>query len=333
MAKYLKIADFIKEGISQESYSDGFIPSEGSLCKDFGVSRITVRKALKLLEDQQFLASIPGKGWKIADKNDFPEKPHVKNIACICFSELPAYGIALNALRENAEKAGYQASMLFIDNSGIKRIKEELTPDNYCGIICIGQIASSSHTELAKSGLPVVCVGYHHPDAPDCVCVDNYAGGWLAARHLISFGHKNFLIINDLPDKYSEFKKRENGFIAALESNCRAETCTLSNLSNALSANSPSAIFITTDTYVLPVLETLKEKKIKIPMDLSVVGYDNFVNNPAPPEIAFDSFEQPWDIIGKASFERILEKLNNPDDYRKIEFRPTLIKRGSVVKI
>lgn len=333
MPKYLKIVKQIQDGIISGNYPDGFIPSEGTLCKDFDVSRITVRKALKLLEEKRFLISVPGKGWKIAKRSDYSEKQHVKNIACVCCSELPAYGIALNSLRESAEKTGYQLSMLFIDNSGIERIRGELSAEKSCGIICIGALASGFHQELGESGLPVVCVGYHHPDALDCICVDDYAGGWMAAKYLLSFGHKRFVIVNNNLETHSEFKKREEGFTTAMGSDCSFEVCALSGFSKALNSTSPSAVFMATDFYVSAILDAFEKNKIKVPQDISLVGYDNFVNNPAPPEIPIDSLEQPWGDIGKASFARLLEKIDSPGDCRKIQFRPTLVKKGSVVKI
>jgi DNA-binding LacI/PurR family transcriptional regulator len=330
MPKYQKIAEEIQKGIKSEAYPEGFIPSEGNLCKNFGVSRITVRKALKVLDEQGVLESVPGKGWKISEKNNLHAKKHVKNVACVCCSQLPAYGIALNSLRENAEKAGYQASMLFINNSGIKHFKHELSEDKYCGIICIGQLASDFHEELEKSGLPVICVGYHQPGAHDIISVDDYTGGWMAAQHLLSSGHKRFIIINNKQEAHSEFKIRENGFVSALNKDCEFISCDTPDFNGMFKSFSPDAIFITTDLHASIILTTLEKNKINIPKDISITGYDNFVNNTAPPDIPIDSLEQPWSEIGKCAFERLIEKLNDPGENKRILIRPTLIKKGSV---
>lgn len=60
---YLTIVEDIKQKInsSQLKPSDA-VPSESALCKEYGASRMTVRKGLAILANQGFIHSIPGKG-------------------------------------------------------------------------------------------------------------------------------------------------------------------------------------------------------------------------------------------------------------------------------
>ncbi len=60
---YLQIKENIEEGIHSGKYPIGSrLPSENDLCKMFNVSRITIRKALNILENNGMIYSIHGKG-------------------------------------------------------------------------------------------------------------------------------------------------------------------------------------------------------------------------------------------------------------------------------
>lgn len=60
---YIQMANQLSEAIYQGDYKSGDkLPSENSLCGQFGVSRITVRQALNLLVQQDLAFSVHGKG-------------------------------------------------------------------------------------------------------------------------------------------------------------------------------------------------------------------------------------------------------------------------------
>jgi len=60
---YIQLAELLEEDILNKKYSDGEkLPSENQLCKQYGVSRITVRQALAKLEQKNLLFSVHGKG-------------------------------------------------------------------------------------------------------------------------------------------------------------------------------------------------------------------------------------------------------------------------------
>ncbi len=61
--KYEEIVESIKSKISTAVYLDNdLLPSETSLCAEYGASRITVRKAISILFSEGFLYSVQGKG-------------------------------------------------------------------------------------------------------------------------------------------------------------------------------------------------------------------------------------------------------------------------------
>jgi len=63
MVTYQRLYNILREKIWSKEYSPGFkLPTERELCSEFGVSRITVRHALMLLEEQGLIERMQGRG-------------------------------------------------------------------------------------------------------------------------------------------------------------------------------------------------------------------------------------------------------------------------------
>ncbi|MGW8766843.1 FadR/GntR family transcriptional regulator [Streptomyces sp. NPDC055815] len=75
---YLLIADGLRQEIAQGAYEDGSLPSEASLADKYGVSRNTVRRALKRLESDRLISSVPGAGWRVSSA---PVRPLAERLA------------------------------------------------------------------------------------------------------------------------------------------------------------------------------------------------------------------------------------------------------------
>ena len=60
---YIRIVEDIKEKINSAELNPGdTVPPETALCKEYGVSRMTVRKGLAILTSEGYIFSVPGKG-------------------------------------------------------------------------------------------------------------------------------------------------------------------------------------------------------------------------------------------------------------------------------
>ncbi|WP_329057994.1 GntR family transcriptional regulator [Streptomyces sp. NBC_01453] len=62
---YLVISEALRKGIAEGEVVDA-LPSEADLMRSHGVSRNTIRRALKVLEAESVLESVPGIGWRVA---------------------------------------------------------------------------------------------------------------------------------------------------------------------------------------------------------------------------------------------------------------------------
>lgn len=75
MKKYQQIYQILKEQILEEKYLVGdFLPSENDLKEHYQVSRDTIRKSLKLLQEEGFIETVQGMGSQICRQAhfDFP---------------------------------------------------------------------------------------------------------------------------------------------------------------------------------------------------------------------------------------------------------------------
>ncbi|MBB4983030.1 GntR family transcriptional regulator [Streptomyces nymphaeiformis] len=74
---YMRIAEGVRKEISEGKFKNGILPSEAAMADKFGVARNTIRRALKSLESDKLVVSVPGAGWRIASA---PIRPLVQRL-------------------------------------------------------------------------------------------------------------------------------------------------------------------------------------------------------------------------------------------------------------
>ncbi len=174
------------------------------------------------------------------------------------------------------------------------------------------------------------------------VIVNDFRGAYQAVNHLIQKGRKRIYHIGGT--KQLEIsRKRYEGYKAALKDNGfpieqqkvvwkgLQEEDGVAGMEELLadSANMPDAVFAVNDPVALGVYEVLKKKGLKIPEDLSVVG---FSNNPISAFVnpALTTVEQPSFEMGKAAADLLIKQILNEDGQKEEIVLPTrLIVRAS----
>jgi LacI family transcriptional regulator len=119
------------------------------------------------------------------------------------------------------------------------------------------------------------------------VYVDNFAGAYEITDYLISLGHKNIAIVNG-PSDFVASALRYEGFAAALRDHgLKLPECNLKNGKFDVQSgnvcgrellrmdNRPTAIFAANDEMAAGVLAAAQESQIRVPKQLSVVGFDD----------------------------------------------------------
>lgn len=176
-----------------------------------------------------------------------------------------------------------------------------------------------------KANIPVVLVDARHPQL-NHVIVDDIAGGELATRHLIDLGHKRIAFLGDKienPFNFVSSHHRYLGYRKALDdagvpfrpeyfkqgehSHFQAQVLTneLLDLSEP-----PTAIFTASDTQALGCLETIRKRGLRVPEDISIVGYDDVE---VAEYLGLTTVHQPLYESGLRSVELLLDTLEHPE--------------------
>ncbi|MEU9947357.1 winged helix-turn-helix domain-containing protein [Streptomyces sp. NPDC047939] len=86
---YLLIADVLRREIEHGQLKSSTLPSEAALMQAHDVSRNTIRRALKTLESERLITSVPGAGWRVSKA---PIPPLVERLAAVITEDSLAVG-------------------------------------------------------------------------------------------------------------------------------------------------------------------------------------------------------------------------------------------------
>lgn len=177
-------------------------------------------------------------------------------------------------------------------------------------------------------GTPVVAVDPHTGRSPlPTVDSDNLHGGQLATEHLISLGHKRIALLTGREDLKSA-QQRETGYRRALAA---AGIAVQENLIRRgdydhdvaaesarvllSSADRPTAVFAANDITAIATIEAALELGLRVPDDLSVVGFDNIPESAlcTPP---LTTVQQPIREMGRRAITLLVRLINGeePED-------------------
>lgn len=148
--------------------------------------------------------------------------------------------------------------------------------------------------------------------------VDNESGGGLAAEHLLSLGHRRVALISASGplEQQREAGARRSfraGGVAAesfkAESSADQAREIVTRLLARPAARRPTALFATSDWMALAVLDQARRCGVRVPEDLSVVGYDDsLLAEAAGP--ALTTIQQPLRDMGRIGLQRLLGLVN-----------------------
>lgn len=250
------------------------------------------------------------------------------------------------AIDTETRAEGYFAVAVRVDGDSEESIENAVKQLNELGIEAIIVIAPQSKVvEVAKRvdpNLPMVTIDFI--DRPDVfsVSIDNYSGARLATKHLIEHGHKKILHIAGPSNQYESLERlrgyrdemQTNGLepLEIIQGDWTSETGF--NLGNKLASGKRNftAIFACNDNIALGLLHAFSASGIKVPEDVSVVGFDD-----APESAYFNppltTMHQDFEVVGRRAVALLFEEIAGVANIRREQVLPTLTKRKSVATI
>ena len=186
------------------------------------------------------------------------------------------------------------------------------------GTLIDGAVIVAPTASVTDATIPVVAVDPHTgKTGPSTVEADNVGGARAATRHLIELGHRRIAHIRGRTDLVSA-QLREQGYREALEAaglpfdpelvrvgGYRAAETTDAARELLSRSDRPTAVFAANDLSAIRVLEIAHELGLRVPEDLSVVGFDN-VPEAANAVPALTTVAQPLHQMGAEAVRLLL---------------------------
>lgn len=191
--------------------------------------------------------------------------------------------------------------------------------------------------------IPVVVMDWGPMLFPSDKIQDNsLRGGYIAANYLIECGHKEIGCITG-PLNRHQAQMRYEGYKRAVleagldiypnwivESDFECEGGYEAFNKMLAKGPLPSAIFVSNDMMAMGVINAANEKGIRIPEDLSLMGYDD-IHIARFMSPALTTIHQPKYRLGKAAVDTLLARLENEAlEPQIVQLEPTLVVRKSI---
>jgi LacI family transcriptional regulator len=243
-----------------------------------------------------------------------------------------AHGMAaaVSSVRHgNARPASWTSALASHDTDGVLLVTSELTTDQL--------------HQLREEDIPLVVidpVNLPEPDLPS-VGATNWAGGIAATDHLIAIGHRRIAALGG-PEGYLCSRARIDGYRSALERAGVPYDPSLVSHGDFYHeggflrggelldvANRPTAVFAGSDQQALGVYEAARQRGLRIPEDLSIVGFDDLPLSRwvSPP---LTTVRQPLAEMGRVAADMLGTVIEGQElSSRRVELATELLVRGS----
>lgn len=251
------------------------------------------------------------------------------------------------AVDEACTQKGYQ--VLNFTKYGLpgedERIVTEFIGRRVSGVIItsIGRLEAPLLKKLERARIPVVWIE-RAPEHCDRVLLDDHAGTYSAVESMIKAGHRKIAYIG-LDSGQSVEKLRLQGYRDALRDNGIVPDRQMEKLMESYQPPSgcramadlwengprPTGVFGAADTLICGAMQYLYQAEVKIPTELSLMGYDNTVSEILSPPV--NSVGIHAAEMGRKAVELLLRRREAPEGEPETLWVGTeLVDRGTVVK-
>lgn len=246
----------------------------------------------------------------------------------------------LRALESAAREVGYAISAVSISDDEHAQIDAgvvELLTEGVDALCVIAPRASS--LELLRrqtTGLPTVLIKAE-PDAVwRTIAVDQRTGAMLAVRHLIDLGHRSIAHLAGPLDWY-DARARHQGWRDALSAAGLPVTASIPGdwtsdcgygVGREYDFSRVTAVFSANDQMALGLVHGLAERGLRVPDDVSVVGFDDVpdARHFLPP---LTTVRQDFAALGRLALQFIIAAIDGAADSRHDMIEPELVLRSS----
>jgi len=350
---YRKIYLDLKKKIQEGVYVSGQkLPYERELCDLYGVKRVTIRKSLELLAQEGLIVKHMGLGSFVAEKNMPALAANAETASTILFimrrNENDIYHNTSSCntriffeTEQICRQHGYLLSYVGLDDD--TSISDIVRDHPVAGVFLVSSYHEHTIRELQKLSMPTVLLNHYDPDMLS-VMPDNLGMVMKVIDHLCGMKHRRIAYIDGMPDSRNA-QERWHAFRFAMYAHDLPLDDQLYFVGNwtyeggraaarelLKAPQLPTAIFAASDMMAAGAMEELRQNGLRIPEDISIVGYDNLdidVMLSPPLSSATVDFRHMCEV----AFEHlrlVMEKGSRDMDHYVIRMPAALIRRESV---
>lgn len=309
----------------------GKLPSERALAKELQVSRGTVNMALNELLAQGLLERRRGRGTFVPETvaEWRSGRAHIGKIIHVLFHDRPHVwggrtwaGQMLHVLEQAARPQGIMLAYHGLapdDPHAIADVLARVHMNQDAIGICTASapIEASTAFRLMETGLPFVLIEWQLPDMQvNSVMFDSFEGGRLAGEHLAGLGHRRFAFVAAGIHSPS-WDERLAGFREALGARGlgppseftieNVDHLEVENVRTFMKTARPTGIFCFGDKVAAMVLIALDTFGIRVPGQVSVVGFGDETMGVAEP-LQLTTVGGDINVVGRRCIELLLDE-------------------------
>ena len=323
-----------------------------TLAAELGFSTSTVSRVLNSPEGEAHRWASPENVRKIvayAEEREYAPNPHAASLRTsrsgmigVVVPRLQDYVLA--AIYEGVESAANRHGYFTVVTNTLdepqlheERLQRLLDRRVDGLIVANAQFENPMVDVLDMGGVPYALTNRRSPGLPSVTC-DDYRGGQLVAKHLLSSGRKTFWILGGDP-RMSTSRDRVEGFLSTVSrSGCNVptENITYDGFDTHAGANGvvklsnrsrfPDAIFAANDFAALGAIGVLRNRSIRVPDDIAVVGYND---TPLAEASGLTTVHSPLDEMGRDAIGLLVEIIDGRSSMEARYLAPTLMVRDT----
>jgi GntR family transcriptional regulator, arabinose operon transcriptional repressor len=332
LAPYQKIKEDMLDLINKRFWQEGEnIPVETALAAKYNVSRVTIRKALKVLENDGILVARQGAGRVVAKVQEVKERS--KSIGIICNQFGSSYG-EVDVINALAEKHGYKVHLYLLQemtsNESLTQQLLQMTDEDISGIIILCRDVIGSQIIEWNRYVPIVAVYQDFSTAG--IPSFNINWRWIAyeaACLMFETGFdKQLILLNDLPffkhvddmihdgfnyahHRYGKQMNDDQIFYMPSERQPNYLK-RLDEVYPQITAQSKCGIFSYWNWPLTHLINYCRDQNFAIPDKVSLIGaIDSEMLRTAP--LAITAFEYDREKLVENAFNSLLERIKNKE--------------------
>jgi DNA-binding LacI/PurR family transcriptional regulator len=342
IALYKQLAEIFRKHILDGTLTgETELPTEFELSATYGVSRGTVRQALRLLSDEGLIERLPGRGTFVRHRDPPSAQRHVgeKTIGVIIPSAHDQLSLKILVGAESVAKHRRYHVVFNHSNDSLEQEERDvarLRSAHVTGAILF-PISDVEHNkmigQLCTERFPFVLVDRYFAGLDcDYVVVDNFGGGYRATEHLVLVGHAEIGFVHEstasckttsVRDRYLGYRQALDDYglsfqehwvsqveraPASLEQRKPSTSC----VDYLRSPDRPQAVFAVNDSVAMTLIATAAHLGLNVPDDLAVVGFDNLgVASQIHPPLT--TVNQPQTDIGIRAAQLLIDRIEGRD--------------------